>query len=341
MFVTGENSMHIEHDNKNTLGVWFWMVESLEAIVLREIDGGLWHTTSPEWFEKIIVSGAILPEPDIPDNTRWSSHICEDKPLPYVRFIGGVSLFELVNFDPDGYNKIYPLSSWNAFIPITGTWTTAVWIEIDRELVKENVISAKELLLKRRADNAHRHNFLPMIEAAHIGPIPVTSFKRVFLVNKGDSKINEILLKGKKPRFSSDMKGELFALELDTKQKVLIAIYMENQKDIPKMEDITPELFGISKDAFFTSLKRISDEGLVLGIQFSKGDERIMDAAIDNATMSFQGIEYVESKLGIINTEKPIEKIGIVQKIFQKLGLDLLTDYAAKVTVELIKSQLK
>jgi hypothetical protein len=136
------------------------------------------------------------------------------------------------------------------------------------------------------------------------------------------------------------MKGELFALELDTKQKVLIAIYTENQKDIPKMEDITPELFGISKDAFYTSLKRISDEGLVLGIQFSKGDERIVDAAIDNATMSFQGIEYVESKLLEIKSDKTLsEKFVIIQKVAQKIGSDMFTDYLAKVTAELLKTR--
>jgi hypothetical protein len=41
--------------------------------VLRELLGGLWHTTHPDRFEMILRSVAILPEPDIPDNERWST----------------------------------------------------------------------------------------------------------------------------------------------------------------------------------------------------------------------------------------------------------------------------
>jgi hypothetical protein len=74
---------------------------------------------------------------------------------------------------------------------------SSVWIEIARDTVSSHVISPSALLARWKAESAYSHTIMPMIEAAHIGPIPVTSFKRVFLVNKDDSQINEIILKGK------------------------------------------------------------------------------------------------------------------------------------------------
>lgn len=84
--------------------------------VLRELLGGLWHTTHPDRFEMILRSAAILPEPDIPDNERWSTFE-GPKFYPYVRTIGGVSLFDFDGFEPENYGRKYPMSSWSYFVP--------------------------------------------------------------------------------------------------------------------------------------------------------------------------------------------------------------------------------
>lgn len=44
---------------------------ALRDRVLRELYGGLWHTTHPDRFKGILAAGAILPEPGIPDRERW------------------------------------------------------------------------------------------------------------------------------------------------------------------------------------------------------------------------------------------------------------------------------
>jgi hypothetical protein len=43
----------------------------IEARVLAELRDGLWHTTHPDRYTGILSTGAILPNPDIPDSDRW------------------------------------------------------------------------------------------------------------------------------------------------------------------------------------------------------------------------------------------------------------------------------
>jgi hypothetical protein len=149
--------------------------------VLRELLGGLWHATHPNRFEMILRSAAILPEPNIPDNERLSTRE-GPKSYPYVRTIGGVSLFDFDGFDPEAYGQKYPMSSWFDFVPFRRDWQTSVWIEIDRQVVAPNIVSSQELAARQNAAGAHRHKRMPQIEVAHLGPVPRAAFKRAFLV---------------------------------------------------------------------------------------------------------------------------------------------------------------
>ncbi len=164
---------------------------SLQKCVLPELCGGLWHTTHPDRFKAILRSGAILPEPDIPDNERYCTGLGKEH-YPYVRTLGGVSLFDFNGFDPDVYTKEYPSSTWATFIPYRTDWGCAVWIEIDRDQVGPPLISGSELLAKWKSDGAHGHNIMPEIEAAHIGPIPRTAFRRAFSVGKENSNFHAL-----------------------------------------------------------------------------------------------------------------------------------------------------
>lgn len=159
--------------------------------VLRELHGGLWHTTHPDRFEMILRSAAILPEPDIPDNERWST-LEGPKFYPYVRKIGGVSLFDFDGFEPENYGRKYPMSSWSYFVPYRRDWRTSVWIEIDRLLVARNIISSQDLAARQNAAGHHLHKRMPQIEVAHLGPVPRSAFKRAFLVREGDSELRGV-----------------------------------------------------------------------------------------------------------------------------------------------------
>jgi hypothetical protein len=81
--------------------------DDLAAVVLQTLRGGVWHNSDSERYKGIISAGAILPEPPIPDSDRWGTGLGTIG-CPYVRSIGGVSLFDFRDFDPEEYSKNYP-----------------------------------------------------------------------------------------------------------------------------------------------------------------------------------------------------------------------------------------
>lgn len=149
---------------------------------LKALGDRLWHTTSPARYEQIKAAGAILPEPPLPDSERWKT-AGGPKHYPFVRSIGGVSLFDFTGFDPDVYGERYPLSTWQEFVPFRLTWGAAVWMEVDHEAAPGPIIRPKALVEKWNSENAHAHTLMPMIEAAHIGAIPVQVVRRVLFVD--------------------------------------------------------------------------------------------------------------------------------------------------------------
>ena len=72
--------------------------------IWRELWGGVWHTTHPERFLSILNDGAILLEPPIPNDERWGVGLGPDH-YPFVRSIGGVSLFDFRDFDPVRWSR--------------------------------------------------------------------------------------------------------------------------------------------------------------------------------------------------------------------------------------------
>jgi hypothetical protein len=158
---------------------------AMETRVLTELGGGLWHSTHKDRFKLILASGAILPEPEIPNRERWKTSMGEHY-YPYVRTLGGVSLFDFSGFDRARYSEECPLSTWWEFVPFRREWGHAVWIEIDRGQVAPNFISGVDIVARWKSDAAYRHTIMPYIEAAHLGSIPRRAFKRAFLVRDGN-----------------------------------------------------------------------------------------------------------------------------------------------------------
>lgn len=157
--------------------------EALGALVLARVLNGVWHTTNAARFQGIVASGAILAEPSIADGDRWGASRGKDY-YPYVRTLGGVSLFDFAGFEPEEYSKAFPMSSWWEFVPYRSVWNEAVWIEIDADALGGSFISGRALLERWNAGEVG-NRIMPQIEAAHLGPIPLSSFKSVFVVREG------------------------------------------------------------------------------------------------------------------------------------------------------------
>ena len=86
--------------------------------------------THPDRFAAILTSGYLSANPDIPNSQRWKASRPEY--YPFVRCLGGISLFDFSNFDPEDYEKTHPFSNWYDFVPYLDSWGGAVWIEVDR-----------------------------------------------------------------------------------------------------------------------------------------------------------------------------------------------------------------
>ena len=111
---------------------------------------------------------------------------------PYVRHLGGVSLFDFRGFEPHRYQEDYPLSTWWTFVPYVQAWSESVWIEIDQSALGENYVSAEDLISRHRRDKAYKHMIMPMIEAACIGPVPVTACRRVLIASDADPNLRPL-----------------------------------------------------------------------------------------------------------------------------------------------------
>ena len=155
----------------------------LRELVLSKLVGSIWHTTSQERYHSILSMASILPEPPVPNSERWSSK-GGPRWYPFVRSIGGVSLFDFRQFDPDQYDVRYPLSNWREFVPNRDTWNVAVWIELD--LAAESSFVDPSTLLARWKEHGEGRRLMPLVEAAYVGPISVKSFGRVLEVSRLD-----------------------------------------------------------------------------------------------------------------------------------------------------------
>ena len=148
--------------------------------------GRLWHTTSEAPIQGIRTAGAILHDPPVAEKDRWGT-ACGPLGWPYVRTLGGVSLFDFADFDPVAYEEKCPLSNWREFVPFRGEWGASVWIEIDRERAATNLIGGGELWQQCNQDQAHRHRLMPYIEACHFGDVPIGVFVQALVVRRGES----------------------------------------------------------------------------------------------------------------------------------------------------------
>ena len=165
-------------------------IAALRPRVLSIVSKGVWHCTHHDRYADILLSGAILPEPSIDDADRWKTG-AGPKHYPFARHLGGVSLFQFEPFEPDTYERDYPLSDWRTFVPCIKAWSATIWIEVDTSHLAD-FIPGPQLIQRWRDEKAYGHTIMPVIEAAHIGALPVTAFARPLVVSPADQSIREL-----------------------------------------------------------------------------------------------------------------------------------------------------
>lgn len=133
----------------------------------------------------------ILSDPPVPEEKRWGAN-CDPSGWPYVRSLGGVSLFDFAGFDPEDYDTRFTACSWKEFVPYRHLWGASIWIEIDREQAADNLVEANELVARWKKEKAQRHMLMPFIEACYIGDIPSGLFVRALAVANGDTEFRSL-----------------------------------------------------------------------------------------------------------------------------------------------------
>lgn len=127
--------------------------------------------------------------------------------------------------------------------------------------------------------------------------------------------------------------------ELDVKQRVLVLIYTEYQKDIPDMKGtITATNLNISPDVFKIALHKLDNERYISGVRYARGGpgNKILSVFTDEIMMTRDGINYVEEKLDIQPTMSAREKAVEVSKRMANWGYNEFKDLISKVASELI-----
>lgn len=150
------------------------------------LHGKVWHTTEPAHVPSIVELGAILVKPPVAG--IWRS-ICGESQPSFVKKIGGVSLFDFRNFNPDAYSETYPMSNWRTFVPHLGSG--AVWIEIETESISLSYITPDELVNLWKQSNSYRNAIMPRIEAANVGDVTVSSLRSAFIVWDNGQQVRE------------------------------------------------------------------------------------------------------------------------------------------------------
>ncbi|WP_248928299.1 hypothetical protein [Paenibacillus hamazuiensis] len=99
-------------------------------------------------------------------------------------------------------------------------------------------------------------------------------------------------------------------MEVDLKQKVLLAFYMEYQKDLSNLLKINHEYIGVSRDLFITALGKLENEELMIfELRYPMNDSQILSYV----SITRRGIEYIEKKFEIDSTLSGSEKIMIIE----------------------------
>lgn len=122
-------------------------------------------------------------------------------------------------------------------------------------------------------------------------------------------------------------------MELDSKQQVLLALYIEYQKDLPKMGEVTCTSLNMDIDVFNAALRKLSNERYIEGLyMFAADNDEFYCVRTDDVYLTQSGIDYVEKQLGIKKEQTSKDKIIYVMKKCGVMGLQALKLFAAGAT---------
>ena len=141
----------------------------LPEALWEDLDGRLWHATARDDLHGIIADEEIR----VAVGDRYVGSFSRNQ--------GGVSLFDLGPTSEDVPNQF---RNWCGWFGHQQEARVAVWLEIDRASVLENLMDAKAMREASKQDLSGM--FIPGVEACHKGPIPLAAAADVLLIYRDD-----------------------------------------------------------------------------------------------------------------------------------------------------------
>ena len=131
-------------------------------------------------------------------------------------------------------------------------------------------------------------------------------------------------------------------MTIDVKLLILYAIYAEYQKDLPDMESVNAQALQMDSRMFGAAMMKLQNEELITGARFEFVKQSPYPAYVfmDRVAPTKSAIDLVERDLQITGRTGG-EKAQSLLKRFRDYSWDALTDFAAKVLVEIGKQSIK
>lgn len=123
--------------------------------------------------------------------------------------------------------------------------------------------------------------------------------------------------------------------DLDLKQRLLVALYLEYQKELPVMKTVDFELLETDSKRFRVAIQKLQNEGLITGAKFAGPN-----TYIHGVMLTVYGLEYVEEILELKATMSAGDKVKNVSKKVTVWGYNELKDFSAKVLGEIVSKSI-
>ena len=122
-------------------------------------------------------------------------------------------------------------------------------------------------------------------------------------------------------------------MEIDAKYTALCAVYMEYQRDIPDMLELTPELLQMDLRMFVSAFMKLQNERLIDGLKTFPPNAHVEPRALvlEGVMPTLNGISQIEAKFGINPSSTGREKLQHLQAKFAEQGLSELQGIAAEM----------
>ena len=118
-------------------------------------------------------------------------------------------------------------------------------------------------------------------------------------------------------------------MKLGAKEQVLLAIYIEYQKDLPDMGNINNTDLNMDIDVFNVALEKLQNEEYIRGAaMFSSDNNRFYTVNTSQMKITKYGIDYVEGCFGIKKELTSYDKIKYIKKQCGVFGYKALKDVA-------------